>query len=256
MGEIGGNPAERCSQEVDQPAGQQGGQSPRHAQRKGDSRGERGQHDPHAEQANQRRTEDFHQRQKRDQRQRNGSQAAEQAGSGHQPPHVVRKKSAGEFEDAAGHNCAHPHMPGMAGRRFALHPACQSRCEGGADHEKHHPECAGGIEPQRHRRDIAAAGSPGEPKSHPGKEEIPHHHANGSARHEVRQGKLCRVVKDGGQQRNGQHEIGQIVERESEKGIHIAGSGPAVRTGRGIHGQFSDGNSGDPGSVAGPQGAR
>ncbi len=47
------------------------------------------------------------------------------------------------------------------------------------------------------------------------------------------EGKLCRIVKDGGQQADGQHEVGEVVEGKPEKRVDIARHCPLV--GLGFH---------------------
>ncbi len=119
-------------------------------------------------------------------------------------------------------------MPGVPRGGLLRKPAGERFEVGWAEHKKDHPKRARRVQPEWHRGHIRAAAPPSEPKRHPGEEQITHHHPNRSPGHQMPEGKLGGVLKDRRQQTDGEHQVGEIVERQAEERIHVTGHGPLV----------------------------
>ncbi len=118
-------PAGRRAHRIERPAHRQGRQGPGNPQRKRNRRGQARQHNPHRHQADDRRAHNLQRRQKGDQGQGDRRQAAEQTGPGHHPADARSKRRAGKLEEAARHDGAHTHMPGMPGSGLLLQPTAE-----------------------------------------------------------------------------------------------------------------------------------
>ena len=222
------DPSGGRSQPPQTPAHQHGSERPGEASRQPDAGGECGEHDSQCDKAHHRSGQNLHRWQEADQDQRDGRQRPQQARSGDGPPHEPREWSAGEFEDSAGDDPTHAHMPGMSGRRQLVEALPESGLESRTEHEKHHPECARGVESQRHRRDVGASGPPGELYGHPGERQVSQDNADRGARDEVGKGKLRRIAEHACQEADREDKVGNIVDRQAEKGVDVARCSPAV----------------------------
>ena len=214
------------------PADDQGGQGSRDAERKGDPGGECRQDDAEREEADQWRLEDIEEREERDQHQGDRREAAEERRPGNEPADRTGDKTAGEFEQAAGDDGTHPHMPGMTGRGRDHLRGSVGGAAGGeecrADDEEHHPEGARRVEAEGHRGHIAPAGLSGQPEGEPGEEQIADHDPHRRPGDEVGEGEVDGELEDGRQEGDGEDEVSEVVEGEAEECVDIPRGRPAV----------------------------
>ena len=172
-GQVGtwlGNQSGPTAEVLDAAAHEERRQCPGNPQGKRDPGGEGREDDAQRHEADQRRGHDLEHREKRDQRQGDRRQAAEQAGPGHDPADRAGERGACQFEKPAGNDPAHPDVPGMAGGLGLGQASVESGPIGGAEDEEHHSEGARRVEPERHCGDVRPACPAGQPKGHPGEE--------------------------------------------------------------------------------------